>query len=48
VQDYATKKNKNQEIATETPYVVMFQQVNILSGAQTAPGRAENSRVLEL
>ena len=39
VQDYATKKNKNQEIATETPYVVMFQQVNILSGAQTGPGR---------
>ncbi|KAJ9115298.1 hypothetical protein QFC20_001166 [Naganishia adeliensis] len=46
VQDYATKKNKNQEIATETPYVVMFQQVNILSGAQTGPGRC-GSRIQE-
>ncbi|KAJ9098885.1 hypothetical protein QFC19_006223 [Naganishia cerealis] len=39
VQDYATKKNKNQEIATETPYVVMFQQANILSGTPAGPGR---------
>ncbi|KAJ9123690.1 hypothetical protein QFC24_003461 [Naganishia onofrii] len=39
VQDYATKKNKNQEIATETPYVVMFQQATILSGTPAGPGR---------
>jgi protein arginine N-methyltransferase 5 len=26
------KRNKTEEIAFETPYVVMFQQVNLLSG----------------
>jgi protein arginine N-methyltransferase 5 len=32
VRGQAQKKSKNDEIAYETPYVVMFQQVNLLSG----------------
>jgi type II protein arginine methyltransferase len=32
VRAHASKKSKNEDVAYETPYVVMFQQVNLLSG----------------
>lgn len=36
VQSQATKKGNSEEKAFETPYVVMFQQVNLLSGVPVA------------
>ncbi len=35
VRAHASKKSKNELVAYETPYVVMFQQVNLLSGEAT-------------
>ncbi len=40
VRGQAQKKAKNEDIAYETPYVVMFQQVNLLSGD---PASGDNS-----
>lgn len=44
VRQQAQKKNKSEEMVTETPYVVMFQQVNILSGNADPPNGTGMSR----